>query len=253
MYKKLYRQMNIKKLLSQNENKKAEEPKKPEDSLSVSLQTNLKRIRTFFNEASDFNIREFKIGTENCVQAALLFIDGLVDIKVIDECILQPLMIEIRLTPPHQDISKNDFFIMIKDSLACGKLKEVNTLEDVVASVLLGESALLLEGFTTALIAGTRGFESRGVTESNTEAVVRGPREGFTEDLRTNTSLLRRKIQNTNLKLVSLKIGKQTKTNVCIAYLAGIANEMIVEEVKRRLYRIDTDAILESVLRPLAC
>jgi disulfide oxidoreductase YuzD len=84
------------------------------------------------------------------------------------------------------------------------------------------------------------------VEEPETEAVVIGPREGFTETLRTNTALLRRKIKNQNLIFETMKIGKQTKTDVCVAYIKGIANDKIIEEVKRRLNRIDTDSILGS-------
>ena len=83
-------------------------------------------------------------------------------------------------------------------------------------------------------------FEPQG------EVVVRGPREGFTETLRINTSLLRRKIHNPDLVLEMLKVGQKTRTNVCIAYIAGIADDGVVQEVKNRIEDIKTDAILES-------
>lgn len=84
------------------------------------------------------------------------------------------------------------------------------------------------------------------VEEPKTESVVRGPREGFVESLGTNTALLRRKIKNTQLKFEKITVGKQTKTDICIVYINGIANEKIVQEVKDRITRIETDSILES-------
>jgi len=84
------------------------------------------------------------------------------------------------------------------------------------------------------------------VEEPDTEAVVRGPREGFTENLKTNTALLRRKIKNPNLRFELIKLGNQTNTNVCITYIKGICNEKFVTEARKRLKHIKTDSILES-------
>jgi len=88
-----------------------------------------------------------------------------------------------------------------------------------VDAVLSGDTVLFIDGSDKALNVSIRGWETRGVTEPATKAVVRGPREGFVETLRTNTVLLRRKIKTQNLKFESMKIGKQTKTDVCIAYI----------------------------------
>jgi spore germination protein KA len=95
-------------------------------------------------------------------------------------------------------------------------------------------------------VIGMRGWAERNIDEPDTEAVVRGSREGFTETLRTNTALIRRRIKNPNLVFESFKIGKQTHTDICIAYIDDIANKKVIEEVKNRLNRIDTDCILES-------
>jgi spore germination protein KA len=82
--------------------------------------------------------------------------------------------------------------------------------------------------------------------ESTTETVVRGPKEGFTENLRTNTALIRRKIKTPHLWLESKKIGRETVTDVAIMYIDGIANEKVIKEVHSRLDRIEIDGILES-------
>ena len=89
---------------------------------------------------------------------------------------------------------------------------------------------LFLDGSSTALIAGLRGWEAQ-VSQPDTEVVVRGPREGFAETLRTSTAQLRRRIKNPNLKFESMKIGRQTKTDVC-QHIKGIVDDKIVEEVK---------------------
>ncbi|MDQ0917407.1 hypothetical protein QFZ78_003667 [Paenibacillus sp. V4I5] len=109
-----------------------------------------------------------------------------------------------------------------------------------------GNTAILANGYHEALIAGTTGWDKRAIEEPQTQTVVRGPKESFTEDLRTNTSLLRRKIKSPDLRFISLRIGRYTQTEVVITYLDGIAEDHVVQEVKSRLDRIDVDSILES-------
>lgn len=138
-------------------------------------------------------------------------------------------------------------FVMVKENiLSASDVKEVKTLDEVVEGVLSGDAALFIDGFDIVLLINVKGWATRNIQETATEAVIRGPREGFIEDLSTNIALLRRKIKNPNIIFESLNMGKQTHTDVCIAYIAGIANIKIVEEVRNRLNRIDTDAVLES-------
>ncbi|HBG16703.1 MAG TPA: spore germination protein, partial [Firmicutes bacterium] len=84
------------------------------------------------------------------------------------------------------------------------------------------------------------------ITEPDTEQTIKGPREGFTENIRTNTAMLRRKIADPGLKFEQMKIGERTGTTVSIAYVKGIVNEKLVEEVRRRLKRINTDMVLDA-------
>ena len=93
---------------------------------------------------------------------------------------------------------------------------------------------------------GLAKFEKRAIEIPAAERVIRGPREGFVEALGVNTSLIRRRIKSPDLKLISMEIGRYTKTKVVIAYIEGIADKTLIEEVNTRLKRIDIDGILES-------
>lgn len=215
--------------------------------LSRDLQVNVGSMKAVFEDASDIVIREFKIGVEQQVQACVIFVDGLVDKVALNESLLKSLMLEARLAPPSQGITKDNVFRYVEEgALSIADVKKAKTLKNAVNAVLSGDVVLFLDGENTALIISIRGWETRGVTEPVTETVVRGPREGFVETIRTNTALIRRKIRTPNLKFESMKIGKQTQTDVCVAYIKGIANEKIVREVKKRLEKIEIDSILES-------
>lgn len=76
--------------------------------------------------------------------------------------------------------------------------------------------------------------------------MVRGPKDGFTENIEVNTSLIRRRIKSPELRLELFTIGTQTKTKILISYLEGVAKEEIINEVRKRLGRIKIDGVLES-------
>src|SRR5690625_4844714 len=130
--------------------------------------------------------------------------------------------------------------------LTVGELKAVNDLEDLLVSLLSGNVILLLDGYAEGFDIGLKEWENRGVTETSSESVVRGPKESFTESIRTNTALIRRKIKDPNLWMENRVIGRVTKTDVTIMYIEGIVDDGVVEEVRRRLDRIDIDGIFES-------
>ncbi|GAA3316743.1 hypothetical protein GCM10020331_013620 [Ectobacillus funiculus] len=98
------------------------------------------------------------------------------------------------------------------------------------------------------LLADLKGGMARSIEEPSSEPTIRGPREGFTEALRTNTSLLRRKKikKSSRLKMEPLRIGEITQTDVVITYIEGIVNESVLDEVRTRVKRIQIDGVLES-------
>ena len=211
--------------------------------MSSSLVENLTTLQTTFANCTDFAYRELKIGQEQ-VPALLLYVIGITDEQTVNEDILKSLVNIRRST---LEVSGSNNIKTIKDLfLEMGNVTEISTIEEVSDAVLTGSVALLLEGNARALKIGTKGFVGRLVSESVTEAVVRGPREGFTESLRTNTALLRRKIKTPTLKLEKFVLGQTTKTEVNIAYLEGTANPKVIAEVKRRISLIDVDSVLES-------
>ncbi|MEW6661839.1 MAG: spore germination protein [Bacillota bacterium] len=215
--------------------------------VSADLTVNLQQVRTLFSQSSDMIIREFRIGTGEQVRAFIVFVEGLVDKTILHGNLLKPLMLDARLTPPNQGVAGKRVPDLIKESaLAVGDLRETGDFNQAIDAVLSGDTALFIDGHGAAFLVGARGWEARGIETPDIEMVVRGPREGFTETLRTNTSLLRRKIKNPNLKIETMKIGRQTRTEVAVVYLKGVVNDKIVEEVKQRLKRIDIDGVLES-------
>jgi hypothetical protein len=215
-----------------------------EANISKNLNKNLKLFRTIFYDCSDVVFKEFKIGTEREINAALVYVDGLVDRQAIHNEVLRPLMY---LTRFDEYTSKAVSVELLKSTdLAIGEVKEKKKLEEIVELILSGETALIIDGINTALLLNTRGWENRGIEEPQTETLSRGPKDGFTETLRFNTALLRRKIKHPGLKIKMMNIGERTNTDVAIVFMEEIAKKEIVDEVINRLKTIKIDGILES-------
>ncbi len=218
-----------------------------ESTLTKSLKDNIALLKNLFGNSFDIVIREFSFGLNGRFHSGLVYIRGLTDTKVLNENVIEPLMYGIRNVysdkagPEVQNIDS-----MTKTLISASDVKTAEHVDDVVHDLLSGNTVLFVDGQSTVLVICAKGWEKRSVERPENDNTVRGPREGFGETLLVNTSLLRRKIKSHQLLLEKMTIGKQTKTDICIAYLKDIANPKVLEEVRKRLERINTDAILES-------
>ncbi len=243
-----------------NENGSSNE-KKASETLYSNLEVNLDFIKVKYNSLinSDITIREFNLtinGKE--YKSALLFIDGLINSESINDFILKPLMSKnksLQTSTPSviannisvRKVKKFNLEDYIYNSLVPqNTMKKVKNFDDIFSSVNLGDCALIVDTISTCFVIDVKGFESRSITEPKNETVIRGSQESFVEKLRTNTSMLRRLINNENLIIEDTSVGKISRTKVAICYLKNIANNDLVAEVKYRINNLDIDYITSS-------
>ncbi|MFL6559331.1 MAG: spore germination protein, partial [Bacillus sp. (in: firmicutes)] len=212
------------------------------DELSSDVSANEELLTREFEKCPDVQFRSIPLDEKNKI--LFVYIDGFCDTKLFDEVVLKPLVFE------GQD-QKTDRTQMVREMIRLklipvAGVKQASKVSDVVNSVIMSNMAILIDGEKTAMIAELKGLEKRSIEEPSSEAVIRGPRDGFTETLRINTSLIRRRIRTTKLKIEQFTIGKQSQTAVEVLYIEGIAKESIVEEVKSRIGQISIDSVLGS-------
>ncbi|ASA21593.1 spore germination protein [Paenibacillus donghaensis] len=213
-------------------------------TLSHRLEENQMQLVQLLGKSTDLVIKELQL--DQFTQIALIYIDGLIDTQVLHNSILFSLQ-DRCTTELLRDLDAGQKLELLrKRILIAGDMSVINDLGQFVHQLLSGNVMVLVDGTSSALRIGLPGWEDRNVSEPSSQAVVRGPMEGFTENMRTNTALIRRKIKDSQLWLETFQIGKVTQTSVSIMYLTNIASPDLVQEVKRRLAKIDTDSILES-------
>ncbi|WP_160203426.1 spore germination protein [Priestia megaterium] len=205
---------------------------------------NIERLLNELGNSSDVSFRIVESPYQKTAKAAVVHLDGLADENIINENIMTPLIQWLKES--NQVVTVKEIEEQISQILTVSQLTIKENWHEFMSAVLTGDTVILLNGSSKIFIGNTKKLQSRAVTEPTSQTVVRGPKDSFTENLRTNTSLIRARIQDSNLRLDSMKIGSVTQTDIGIMYIQGNADERIVEEIKERLKEIKVDGVLES-------
>ncbi|QNO14503.1 spore germination protein [Alkalicella caledoniensis] len=230
----------IKKIFSAP-TKKNGEKKQRGTPISKNLNKNYSYLKNLFQDCDDINFRRFKIANTNTT-ALIVYVDGLTN-----EDTLSNNVIRMLTTMAKKEVTENIDSSTIESRLiSISKVTTVKEFDLAVEGLLAGEGLLIIDGISNAFSLETRQWEGRKVTEPTNEQIIRGPREGFTETLRFNTALIRRRIKNNDLKMKSIKVGRESKTDIVVAYLSNTAKDEVVKEVLKRVSQIDIDGVLES-------
>lgn len=217
-----------------------------ESCLTHKYEENLCRLKKVFQDCSDVVFREVSLQMDRVVPATIIYLDGMIDRTTLHENILKPLMNLDKEDYP-KELSPNHRLSRLKNiDLLVGEIAEEKDMYSIVNSVLSGDASVLLDGADRSLTISCKGWKSRGISEPATESIIRGPRDGFEETLRSNTTLIRRRLKDPNLKSKMIKAGKKTNTDIAIMYLQGVAKDELVKEVEKRLSTINIDAVFES-------
>lgn len=205
------------------------------DFISLDTDENMKYLKELLKNSSDLVFRDFYIGR---FKAGIVYIDGMGDKILINDYVLESLMIDGKYVEDPGDIK--DRLLTVSD------VKAVDKLCDAVNLMLTGDTMMFIQGINSCYVIATRAFPARGVGEPSQETVIRGGRDSFTEVIRFNTALLRRRIRDTRLKLEPIKLGVRSKTDCVITYIDDIVNQEVLNELKTRLDKINIDAVLDS-------
>lgn len=231
-----------------------------------SIDVNLEYIKVKYNSLinSDIKIREFDLTARNKVyKAFIVYIDGMSDSKSINRFILHPLMLKSRANT--FDSSQEVVSTAVANKITIKRVKKFNlvdyiyscliplndtkkttTFEDIINAINFGECALFVDTIDTCFISDVKGFEKRSINTPSNEVVIRGSQEAFIESIRTNTSMIRRMVNNENLVIENSTVGTVSKTKCAICYIKDIANNNLVSEVKYRINNLDIDYIISS-------
>ncbi|HMM05090.1 MAG TPA: spore germination protein [Clostridiales bacterium] len=212
-----------------------------EHVLTASLTENIAIIDELFADVDIMRKKYIDNMHDKKIKYCIVYTDGVVNNAIIDENLIKPLLlstVSLKGTDPIETV--------MTEILQINEMEETESFREIVEAVTYGDTVLFVEGAAKAVILNTKCFDVRAISEPESEKNLSGPREGFTEALLMNLSLVRRKVRTADLKVKCLTLGRRTKTKVAVCYMDGIVNQDILAEVYRRLAKVDIDAILDT-------
>ena len=208
--------------------------------MGSNLQENKIAVKDKLNNGIDLIERSFKIGGN--LDASIFYMSGVTDTQAVHEYVIKPLI--------GMDIGKAEgrkvIDYILENILWASEVRTESSLDSISNSLIYGDCVTIIDGAGAAIVAACKKWDKRTISEPPTSAVLKGPREGFTEDMKSNTVQLRRILRSPALIFEQMQISRYTNTNVCLAYMKGIADEKIVNKVRERLKAIDIDGIIDS-------
>lgn len=211
------------------------------------IEKNEEALKKVFTDCEDVVFRRIELGDVYRVKMGLIYIDGLVSKEYIAEHAIYSLFIEEEIKKfSLQGFKSSLIDVISKEILSTIDIKEEFHMDNIINAVLSGDTIILIDKVDKCLIFDSKGWASRSVAEPQTEAVIRGPRDGFVESVKVNMSLVRRRIKDPNLKIKMHKVGRRSKTGVAVMYMEDIVDKSLLQQVNERLKSVDIDAILDS-------
>lgn len=252
---------------SYNDELQEQNSKDEQKNIFPSLNINLDYIKNKYNADinSDIVTREFTLTARNKQYGAfLVYIDGMVNTVLINDFVLKPLMLKNSANSFDGDeniiireaVSSNISVRKVKkfnlqdyiynNLMPQNSVKKVQEFNEIISGINSGNCVLFVDTLNTAFNIDVKGFEKRGIDKPTNEVVIRGSQEAFTENIRTNTSLLRRLVNNENLIMENISVGNLSNTSCAVCYMKNIANSKLVKEVKNRLNNVEIDYLISS-------
>jgi len=212
----------------------------PQEEFSSSLEDNLELFKKYMGKDGQLKVRYVTNAISPHARFNVLFLDGMASTTLIGETVVEPLL----LTGSFKNVMPTGELICT-GVVKAAECRVQPSFSETLLALLSGDTIVLAEGCSQAVVVGSKGYIKRATQEPGSETINRGPREGFTEVLLDNAAMLRRKLRTSQLKFVARTAGERTNTRLFICYIEGIAKQDIVDEFIRRIDNCSLDGYLE--------
>lgn len=205
------------------------------------LEKNKEEFLQLFGESADIKKKTMNIGIGRDIACFIAYIEVTGGSLLFEKSVVGKLLNELCLMT-----KKEIYECLSKNALGVSDMTLFETVEEAAAGLLTGDVILFVDGFDMAIKIPDKGYPNMGVQEPESEKVIRGSREGFSDSIKTNTALLRKRLKTPKLRVKEVKMGTRSNTNVDIVYMDDLVYPGLLKEVERRLNRYEIDGVLDS-------
>ncbi len=206
--------------------------------VSKSLAENIARMEVLFDTCDDIKKKQMNLGIHKDVPCYLTFIEVAVDMG--NSALLE--LLKYLRSAEKEEI----YAALSRNALGISDATYFETIEDAGDGLLTGEAILFVDGFDKAVKIPDDGYPNMGVGKAESEKVVRGSNEGFTDSVKQNAALIRKRIRSPRVKVKQKKLGVRSNTNVYLVYMDELVYPGLLSEIERRLGRFEIDGVLDS-------
>ena len=199
-------------------------------------------LQSQFDDSADLSVRVFTLKSALKIQAAVITMEGLVDKEQLSQSVLNPLLTFDYGARDSAAVS----VIAYSSVMASSDVIKLSSADEIVTYITSGFAVLMIDGAEELYAVGVQGYSFRGVSEPESEVVQRGSREGFTEPLRVNMSMIRRRMKTPDLKFEQMTVGTDSKTQLMICYLQSQVSLDLLNKLKNRLSGCNLETVLAS-------
>lgn len=214
-------------------------------AISKNLTENIAQMEVLFHTCDDMKKKQMNLGKNKDVPCYLTFIEVAVDMG--NSALLE-------LLKYMRSLNREEILEALEqNALGISDATYFESIEEAGDGLLAGETILFVDGFDKAVKIPDDGYPNMGISESDSEKVVRGSNEGFCDSVKQNAALIRKRIRSPQVKVKQKKLGVRSKTNVYLIYMEELAYPALLAEIERRLEGFEIDGILDSgVIEQLA-
>lgn len=209
--------------------------------VTKNLEENEVWFRSRCEGCADIKLQPMLLGKGGSVHVLAIYVENTVPNLILEESVLGRMFIEMTDKTPgevYQAVEAN--------SLGLSEAEPLPTREEAMDAMLAGNLLLLVDGYNKGLKIGSKGYPSRSVNTTDTEKVLRGSNEGFTESVKTNTALIRKRIRSTDLKVEELTAGVRSNTRLVLVYMKELVYPEVLEQIRQGIDRFVIDGVLDS-------
>ena len=211
--------------------------------MNINFEDNINNIKNELQDNTLLIVKRFFIGNDDSVEAAIIYINGLVDKDGINRDILQPLMIGAK---ENLKLKTDLESYICKKYICVGDAKLESDMNKVVYSIKDGNAVIVIENCSQYIVIDSRGGAYRPISDPINESTVRGPRDAFIENIEVNLSIIKRRVKDRNLVIEETVVGKRSQTEVAIIYIKELVNDKVLNSVREKINKIDVDFISSS-------
>ncbi|GHU42601.1 spore germination protein [Clostridia bacterium] len=209
--------------------------------ISTNLQENIDNFNRTFSDCADIKQRSMKLGQDSSVGCFIAYVEVALGNILLEDSVIGKLLNTLWEMPEDKILS-----FLRENALGISDTTEFATMEEAAQGMLTGDALFFFEGYDRAIKIKDKGYPNMGVTQTETEKVVRGSNEGFAESIKINTALIRKRLRTPKVKVRESFAGTRSHTNVDLVYMEDLIQPELLMEIENRLKRFEIDGVLDS-------